>query len=193
MQVSSESTRFGRAFTMLEMLVVIVILGLIAAVVAPRVMRSQDREAEAAVSRLADLFSAAARRDEFGSQAIALSIDKERSRVELWSRTSESGGRSKWKADPLTPAVDVSALEITGVTSGLRELNPDEWWFEFPQTSLRPSLTVTARSLRSTKTWTLELPAGASQATLAEASNLRARDQIGVIDLDATGKEDVAW
>lgn len=188
-----DQTFAGHGFTMLEMLVVIVILGLIAAVIAPRVMRTQDREAEAAVARLADLFSAAARRDEFGSQALALSIDKDRSRVELWSRTRESGGKTQWKADPLTPAVDVSALEITGVTSGLRELDPQEWWFEFPQTSLRPSLTITARSLRSTSTWTIELPAGASQATLTQASTLRARDQIGVVDLDATGKADAAW
>ncbi len=184
----------SRAFTMIEMLVVMVILAVIAAMVAPRVFRSTDRDAQAAVDSLAELVSVAARRDEFASQPLAIALDAERGKVDLWSRTVDAAtGRPVWKPDPLTPSADMSALVINEVTSDGVELDARRWWYEFPQNVRRPSLVLSVASAITGHTWTVELQPTSSRAIVSDAAGMRSQDQIGAIDLDATGKADAPW
>lgn len=182
------------AFTMIETLIVIVIIALVAAVVVPRAFRATDRDAELAVNSLAELISTAARRDAFASQPLALTYDVDRSRVELWGRTVDAvTGKATWKADPLTPAADAFHIQMAEISSDGVALDPDRWWYEFPQSTRRPSLVVRAVSPLTGRAWTIELPATGMRAVVSEATGARPRDEVGVIDLDASGKADAPW
>ncbi|MFZ4573168.1 MAG: type II secretion system protein [Phycisphaerales bacterium] len=181
-------------FTMIETLVVIVIIALAAAVVVPRAFRSTDREAELAVDALAELVSSAARRDAYASQPLALSLNPDNARVELISRAVDpASGRAAWKTDQLTPAADVLNLTITTVTSDGVELDPVRFWYEFPQSARRPSLVIKATSPVTGREWTIELPSTGTRASVSASQNARPRDEVGVTDLDASGKADAPW
>lgn len=179
---------------MIEMLVVVVIIAVVAAAVVPRTFRTTDRDAQRAVDSLAELLSAAARRDEFASQPLAIALDSERQRIEIWSRTIDAtNGKPVWKPDLLSPAVDVSALNMTEVTSEGVELDAKRWWYEFPQNARRPALVMTVSSAITGHAWTIELQPGSSRSLVSDGTGMRSQDQIGAIDLDATGKADAAW
>ena len=57
----------------------------------------------------------------------------------------------------------------------------------------RPSLVLSVASAITGHTWTVELQPTSSRAIVSDAAGMRSQDQIGAIDLDATGKADAPW
>ncbi|MFA6043993.1 MAG: type II secretion system protein, partial [Phycisphaerales bacterium] len=63
---------------MVELIVVVVMLGVLAGLVGPRLLGWTHRHTEAAALKLADLLSAASRRDTLSSQRVAVDYDAKR-------------------------------------------------------------------------------------------------------------------
>ncbi|MEO1131056.1 MAG: prepilin-type N-terminal cleavage/methylation domain-containing protein, partial [Planctomycetota bacterium] len=130
------------AFTLIELIVVVVLLGVLAGLVAPRLLTTERRRAEATVTDLTSMLSVVARRDALGNSRMALEYDAERGTVKLDTLRVEGerfGTRqTAWRPDPLTPRVELEGIEITetrvdGYSTG------EKWWrIEFAPGVPRP-------------------------------------------------------
>ena len=95
-----------RGFTLLEMIVVVVVLGLIASMAIPRLSGTRGREYELKVEQVADLMVMFAHRLSTSTKATGLQYDAPTR--ELYLLTLETDGDSNesfWIDDPLAPSV----------------------------------------------------------------------------------------
>ncbi|PKP96301.1 MAG: hypothetical protein CVT74_17435, partial [Alphaproteobacteria bacterium HGW-Alphaproteobacteria-13] len=79
-------------FTLVEMIVVIVLIGVIVSVIAPRFAGAARRRADDTARAAALLLSAAAYRDTVGSERLALEFDGSRRTLELLVPRAEAAG-----------------------------------------------------------------------------------------------------
>ncbi|CAG1003630.1 hypothetical protein PHYC_03080 [Phycisphaerales bacterium] len=182
-----------RAFTIVEVIVVVVILGILVGAMAPRLAALTGREAQAAAGRVANLLSAAATRDLLTHQRIAVEFDGEASRLRLLV-LSEDG--EMWKEDPLTPAVNLGEVKVTRATMESAMLDAMNWRVEFPQDQPRPALLLVLSGGRGGDTYRVEIASRASRAVVRAGENPSAREVAeldGVVDLDARGMGEQAW
>lgn len=196
-----ETTRAGdrslvvrRAFTIVEILVVIVLLAAVAGLVAPRLTNTASRRVTAAAETAAETLSALARRDAMLSQPLALTYDTANNmlRTSVLQRDARSGDVA-WKADPLLPDADLLDARVVAVTSDGAEVSVDGMRIEFDQYQPRPALRVILSDTKGENLVTVDLPASSLQATVVYGDM---REQSGgsrSIDLDDEGKERQAW
>jgi len=183
--------RGGVAFTLIEVIVVVVLLAVVAALAVPRLAGFGGGRGRVAGEALGELLSVAARRDELTSQRIALDGDAARVRL-LALVVPDAGGPPEWRSDVLIPDVELGGAVVTGVAADGVELDPKRWRVEFPQTSRRPSMRVLVAEASSRETWRVEMASSGSRATVVrEGSGASAAD--GSIDLDLAGRGDQAW
>ena len=83
MQPRHVQTRF--AFTLLEIIVVIIIIGVLSAMIVPRLSGNQQREVKLTVERVNDVVLMFAHRVSTSNQAAALRYDPQNSQFELLS------------------------------------------------------------------------------------------------------------
>lgn len=185
--------RGGRAFSIVEIIVVVVILGVLIGAMAPRLVALTGREAEGAAGRVADLLSAAARRDLLTHQRLAIEFDGSAARMRLLV-LSEDG--ETWREDRLTPAVNLGEVKVSRAMADSAALDPANWRVEFPQDQPRPALVIGLASARGSEAYRVELPARAARAVVRSGENPSARELAeldGVVDLDAKGMGEQAW
>lgn len=189
-----------RAFSMIEVIVVVVILGVLMLAVVPRLRSGRDREVEAAAERVADLLSAAARRDALTSQRLALEYDKRTGVIRLMTMGSAEDEVAApslhiWRQDPVTPTVSlVDVLLKEAQTDGV-PLDASNWRVEFPQNTLRPALTIILTDEQGDNPYRVDLPARGTRASTAPGLTLPpgSVEGAGTIDLDQSGKGNVTW
>lgn len=190
--IPGATTRGGRtrAFTIVEMIVVVVILGVLAAAMGPRVAVFLGRGVRGTAEEVAGVMSAAARRDTFTSQRVAVEGDGEGGRVRLVVFDPASG---EWREDNLVPAADLGSARLDRVMLDTASLDPANWRVEFPQSQPRGTLTVVVSDAAGRETFVVRLGARASRAVVTPGERGLHDDGAGVIDLDATGRGDQAW
>jgi len=182
-----------RGFSIVELIVVIVILGVLAAAIAPRLASFGGKQAKADAVVLAELLSIAARRDDVTSQRIAIDYDKERGRVRmLVFAPATDGDGMVWREDRLAPAAELKATEVENITTDGQKLNNAVWRIEFSQASRRPAIEVLLKDERRGNVWRVDLPAGASRAVVSEGEGVAGLGD-GSVDLDLAGKAEEAW
>lgn len=93
-----------KAFTLIEMMVVIIIIGIMAAMVIPRISGNRDREFDLTVDRIADVVLMFAHRVSTSNQPTGLRYSPEMGQLELLSKVEEEGQRY-WDIDPLAQPV----------------------------------------------------------------------------------------
>lgn len=93
-----------RAFTLLEMIVVVVVLGVLAAMAIPRLSGTRSREYELKVEETADLMVMFAHRLSTSTKASGLQYDSHNRRLYLLTLQSEED-ETYWVTDPLSPPV----------------------------------------------------------------------------------------
>lgn len=180
------------AFTLIELIVCIVILGILAGAVAPRFLSLGSRRAESEVQAIASLVSAAAMRDELTSQPIALAFDAQTSRLSMLSvQAASADAVGIWKHDPIVAPLTLSDAQIVSIQSGVRTLDPRDWRVEFPQIEPREKLTIELADAKNDSHWVLILSPTATAAALYPGTEKDLPSD--ETDLDQIGKEEDTW
>src|SRR5262245_32959534 len=109
----------SRAFTMIELVVVIILIGVLGMVIAPRILDTGSRSVEIEARAVRTLLSAAAQRDALSNQSLAIVYDpEERSLTMFIQRESQSdtaGQVAQWEAAVLVQPVHIASSNIAGV------------------------------------------------------------------------------
>jgi type II secretory pathway pseudopilin PulG len=185
---------------MIELIVVVVILGVLAAALVPRMLSNRSREVQADAERAADLLGAAAKRDALTSQRIALEYDGDSATLRMMVMSTGAGDPAapslqQWRQDPLTPPVTLTGATLDEALADGAALDRGHWRVEFPQNMARAALCLVFTDERRENPWRVDLPARASRAIVTEGRrvNRGAFEGADSIDLDAAGQGDAAW
>lgn len=196
-------TREGvRAFTFVELVVVIVIVSIVAGLIIPRITSWKSRQGELSVNAIADVLSAAAKRDTFSAQPAALVFEAGSAGLRLMAlqvnnAASFDPGSETWVQDPLTPAANLEGVRLLAGAAGPTELDTKKFRIEFPGAGGaqgRPGVALLFGDDQGQR-WLVKLPPSGTRAeivTNAAAKGLPTSDA-DEIDLDATGMRDEAW
>ncbi|NUQ67753.1 MAG: type II secretion system protein [Phycisphaerales bacterium] len=151
-----------RAFSMIEVLVVILILAILAGVMAPRLATFTALRVEPTARRAGDVLSIAGRRDRLSSQRVAVDYADGVLRMLVLLPATDGRG-SEWREDPLAPPVDLGPVMLVSARLDGVELDTDQWRVELAAAGRRPSLTLLLSGPGEHDPWTVELaPEGAS-------------------------------
>jgi prepilin-type N-terminal cleavage/methylation domain-containing protein len=192
----------GRAFTLVELVIVIVILAIVAGTVAPRLLSSKSRQGEQLVRGVAELLSAAAKRDTYSTQRTAVDFDAAAGKMKLVTlRVSNPAsfdpGGEVWVDDPLAPAVNMEGLRLTSGLAGVTDLDVRKFRVEFPGAGgaePRPGVGLLLVDDGGQK-WYVRLSSSSTRAEISSGNNVKLVPVVDpdVVDLDATGGRDDAW
>lgn len=190
----------ARAFTFIELVVVIVIISIVAGLVIPRITSWKSRQGEQSVNAVADLLSAAAKRDTYSTQPAAVVLDGGAVRLlalQVNNARSFDPGSETWVQDPLTPAANLDGIRLLAGAAGATELDTRKFRVEFPGAGGaqgRPGVALLFGDDQGQR-WLVKLPPSGMRAEVVQnAANkgLPTADE-NAIDLDATGLRDEAW
>jgi prepilin-type N-terminal cleavage/methylation domain-containing protein len=200
----------ARAFTMIEMIVVVVIIGILASAIVPRMLNVGQREAELEAKAVQRLLSIAGEKAGVWNLPVALDFLGDKSTLCLWTQTEDSktasdatgAARVSWKIDPLVEPVVLYRLKIARAASGGEELSSGKWRVAFSpgQPRLAMVIELEPKSERDGPRWTITLPTGetaATRSTNADPARPAGPGVLGVqtrsIDLDDAGKGQTKW
>jgi prepilin-type N-terminal cleavage/methylation domain-containing protein len=184
--------RRDAAFTLVELVLVVIILGIASLVVVPRIVSRDRRQEEQAVEGVRELLSAAARREALTSRGVALEFDvlagslsvlAPRARKEGdWSRDTQ------WTRDLFVPPAALGPLELTHAVVDSVPQPADYWLAVLSGLDMRPEIRLTLTGTGTGRTWVVTLPPDAGGAGIAAGAAGPA-----AIDLDRSGQRDAAW
>lgn len=199
-----------RAFTLVEMIVVIIILAVLASVIAPRLSGQTERAAEGEAVAVQRLLTAAAERAALtGGQGVGIQyVRGERgSTISIVQRQTAPAGSAQltdpaWRPDALAAPVELSHLELKHAAADGRRLDSSRWLVPMGGAQARPAigLSLAPRDTAGRFGFHIELT---PDATVASRRAVSASEAGGparplltpdrMIDLDATGRGDSTW
>lgn len=210
------------AFTLLELILVVVLLGIFAGMVIPRITGPEQRQAQNEVAAVESFLSAVAERDAFASEPIAISFDTQPPRRSL-AAGGRTGGESEgtlaffvrrtvdpdkpdlpqWMPDPLIQPVTLSILMLREASADGQRLDSRAWRVSLTQTEPRPAISLllamrpAGRAAAPPPAWQVDLPAD-SLSTVRTAMGASSAPRLlpppaRTIDLDATGRGAQPW
>ena len=197
-----------RGFTLVEAVVVIVMLGIIAGLTAPRLVGTDRRRAETAVESVAGVLGVVAQRETLGTVRMALVYDPfERAiQLERLELPTDDEGRlidlsrrdsGDWRPDPLAPEVTLGPLRIDEVRLDGVALSERDWRIEFVPGDARPliEMDLVANISGRERTWRVELMPFATEADRWSTTDgaRRVGESLQSTDLEALGLSDVPW
>ncbi len=192
------SSSLHPAFTLVELTVVIVILGVIAGLVGPRMVRRDSRQADQTVGRVASLLDSAARRVAMSSDPVQIEFDDEAREIRVLSRVREEGfrqswdRRERWHVDPLIPPVALGDVQVGEVMLDSRRIRDKAWRIQFGGADGTPNVSIDFRTDSPVRAWTVVL-AGASGRAVAGSLKDFATMAPTFVDLDDAGKRVSPW
>ena len=145
-----------RAFSMIEVLVVILILAVMAGAIAPRLVSFTALRVAPTARQVGDVLSVAGRRDRLTSQRVAIDYADHTLRM-LILRPAADGVGSEWADDPLAQTVNLGPVELVSARLDGAELDADQWRVELATTGRRPLLTLLLAAPDGHDPWTVEL------------------------------------
>jgi prepilin-type N-terminal cleavage/methylation domain-containing protein len=178
------------AFTLVETIVVIVILGVVGALVVPRLTGGESRRVRGAAETVAETLGALAARDAMLSQPLALLYDAERNALHAQVLTREE---NEWRPDRLIPDAPLGSVRLSSVRVGHAELDTQTLRVELTQSQPREAIRVVLTDERGTNPWRAELAPGALRAVVREGDGADAPASEEGIDLDEAGREREPW
>ncbi|MDX2130678.1 MAG: prepilin-type N-terminal cleavage/methylation domain-containing protein [Planctomycetota bacterium] len=181
--------RGARGFSMVEMLVVVILLGVLVGVAAPRLAVIAGRGTEATAVRAGALLSDAARRDALTSQRLAVEFDAARGTLALLTIDPEDG---VWREDPLAPRVEIGGATLREATADGVTLDGTNWRLELPRNTPRPAIRLVFTNSRGADAWTVDLASRASRATVRAGTAVGAGEGESV-DLDEVARGEQPW
>lgn len=188
----------GRAFTLIEMIVVIILLAIVSAAVLPRAFDTGAKRAEQTARGVASLLTAVAQRDAtaFEPMLVAYSLEDEKIEVRVMR---EVGGQRQWTTDLFVDGVSLREVTLRSAQLDGYPLDDTAWTIEIPVSRPRPliELVVGMSSWdKDSKAWRITLEPGASTARLSDArvsTPSTSGPDASSVDLDALGLGESAW
>lgn len=182
------------AFTLIELIVVILILTILAGLVAPRALDTDRRRAEAEADAVARLLSAAAEKDALTPRTLAIAWDKQARRLELLFRQSVQG-QPVWTPDPLVEPAELAHTDLAAAAADGAPLDTRGWLVSFPPAAARPGVSILLVSDAAGRAWQVDVPAESTEATVTGRGARRDLLPLSTrsIDLDDAGRGDEPW
>jgi len=188
------------AFTVIEMVVVVLLIAIIGGMIAPRLMRSERRLAERECEEVRRVLSIAASRSALSGQGILLSYDSREKTLNVFVLArveTNNGTRNEWQSDRMILPVKLDALAFRRGSADQQGLNASGWSVVFPTGEPRPMmwLAFSPASEPESAGWQIELmpdETGATKRRMNENSRASAAGLFR-IDLDATNQGERAW
>jgi prepilin-type N-terminal cleavage/methylation domain-containing protein len=183
-----------RGMTMIEVIVVAVILGLLAALTMPRLMGGEARRVRARAEEAAHVLTSLARRDAMLSQPLALEYSRDEGLLRVLVRSADPDSREPWQIDRLLPKADLrdvmlSTVEVDGAQADAANLR-----VVLDQFSPRPSLRLVLTDQKGVNPVTILLSTTAGQAGVVEGDVASlASSGVQPVDLDASGRDQERW
>lgn len=202
------SGSMARAFTLLEILVVIVILGILATAIVPRMLDVGKRQAEQEARSVQRLLSIAAEKSAVWNQPVAVDFQDDKHTLSIWTMKEDAkasadttgAARVRWVYDGLVEPVVLDRLRISTATQDGQSLAATKWRVSFSPGQPRPvvAINLEPKSERDGPRWSVTLPAGEANATrTASGGSTSGGGAFGApsrsIDLDDTGKGETPW
>ncbi len=189
-----------RAFTLIELICVVLVLAVTAGIIAPRISTSDARAMETKADTYAHLFSYIAKRDALSGEPMRLEFDRELDTLELLvlrrHSLETSLNRANWQPDPLAPSVDLTQVVPETLYLDGTPTVPERWSIEFPQSEVRPSIALALKGESAsgrTRVWYVELLPYETKATIRDGTTLRDPLRNRAVDLDAIGRGETVW
>jgi len=195
-------------FTLVEMIVVMIVLSVLAAVVVPRVAGLGVRQAEAEVRQAQDMLTLAAEKAAALNAPAAIDYaDKTLTLYTFRMKADPSGnaaadlsiegaGAGKWTPDPLANPLRLSRVTVDAARlDGVPLPAGKPWRITFSPGQARPGVEFDLKD-DSSRTWTLRLESDATQTTASRAGQADAGSNAAPrrsIDLDDAGRGTAKW
>ena len=193
----------------MEVLVVVIILGILATAIVPRMLNVGQRQAELEAKAVQRLLSIAAEKSTVWNQPVAIDFQDDKHTLSIWtmkedakaSADSTGAARVRWVYDGLVEPVVLDRLRISTATQDGQSLSGTKWRISFAPGQPRQvvAINLEPKSQRDGPKWTITLPAGEANATRSagSAGSTTGSAAFGAptrsIDLDDTGKGDTRW
>lgn len=192
----SSGSRLRFAFTLLEIIVVVIVLAILASLTVPRLAGNDRRQFRATVEQVADLLTMYAQREQLGQKAVGILHDAQRNALELLVLDTESGmsGQSaNWYVDHYVQPVQfpafMSAADVEIIADGDR-IDATEYPLASENGQERPWIEIHLRGAGEVANVALP-PYGVSpmvNSTSMNSGTLREK-----YDLDAAGRSREDW
>lgn len=209
----------SRAFTLIELILVVVLISVLAAVALPRFTGGDRRHAENELAAVEAFLAAVAERDELSSEPLAIAFEgggapgrargrdgDPPARGVLWLQVRRRADPSRpdqhpqWTPDPLVAPVTLSFLTLREAAADNLRLDPRAWRVTLTQTEPRPALSLLlvmdAAPGGAAAAWQVDLPphSTAPTRTAVAGGALRLMPAPSrAIDLDAVGRGNQPW
>ncbi|MBX3357763.1 MAG: type II secretion system protein [Phycisphaeraceae bacterium] len=195
----------ARAFTLVELILVIVLISILASVVVPRLTGNDGRRAENEVRAIESLLAAAATRDAFTAEPRILAWDAPSGTLAMFVRRVATGSvdsEPAWLEDGLVPPVRLALTEIREATADGQRLDTGSFAVQFSQTEPRPSLALLIAPRRqgardaAGDSWQIDLAPEAIEpirTPVASSAPRLSASPSRTVDLDATGQGGKPW
>ncbi len=183
-----------RGFTLIELAVVLVIVGIVAGLTLPPMLTSDRRKAESVSRAVAALLTAAAQRDALGGERRLIEHDPESGILRLRVHRSIGAGRdaeAAWRDDPFVPRVRLDPCVIRSARVGTARFAAEPFVIALAPGTPRPDIEMTLAGPAG-RTWTASLPAWRATTSLAGPGS-DPPPLARPIDLDAAGRSDMTW
>jgi prepilin-type N-terminal cleavage/methylation domain-containing protein len=183
-----------RAFTLIELIVVVVVLGIAAAAIVPKFTGTARQEADNSVDQVAELLRLFAYRQSLGAQQVALWRDGNDGRIHLLvmdSDPEDADALPAWRPDRFAAPVSLpTGVELVEIQNNDQRVDPVEWTIASTPGGERPKIAI--RIVGPGVDATVALPQGSPSVVRVDADKPApfAREPI---DLNRAGRDYEPW
>lgn len=183
-----------RAFTLLEMIVVIIVLAILATLIIPRLTGNQKREFRATVDKVGDLLTMYGQRQNLGQKIVGLQQRRDDNTIMLIEIDSaDAAGFSNWRIDPYVKPVRLPVFMTDADIEFYVDGDPydiADWPLSSEPGQERPTIEIRMRGPEDFATLVLQ-PHGVAPIVInGENSSGINREPV---DLDAEGRSREDW
>lgn len=185
------------AFTLMEMIVVVVVIAIMASLIMPRLLHNDKRAFKLAVEQTADLLTMYAQRENLGQKPVGLLHDQSRNWLILMSLDAasvHSGDWGEWREDPFVKPVKLPHFmydtDVEVYADGDRVQDIGDIPLSNEVGKQRPMIAIVMRGAGESATLTLYPYGVAPEVSAGHSVAYTARAQV---DLDSTGRSREDW
>jgi prepilin-type N-terminal cleavage/methylation domain-containing protein len=185
-----------RAFTLIEMIIVVVIIGIMASLVVPRLVGNQKRVFKHSVEQVNDLLIMYAQRENLGQRPIGLYHDRTRNWLMLMTLDAGSvfsGEYGQWREDTFVKPIKFPAFMYDTDVEILADgdlIDASDVPLSNEVGKDRPTITINLKGAGETASLTLYPYGVAPEVNAGSVNQYTARARI---DLDSTGHGREDW
>ncbi|HMN42225.1 MAG TPA: prepilin-type N-terminal cleavage/methylation domain-containing protein [Phycisphaerales bacterium] len=208
------SAAHRRAFTLAEIIVVVVIIGILAGVMAPRMISIGPRQAEQEAKAVRSLLTVAADKASVMHRTVAVDYaeattgtNARGASLTIWVRREDpkaapdavGAARVTWEQDRMSQVVELTRLRVAQALEDGSVLSGGKWRVVFTPGHPRAAMELRLEpiSSRDGPVWTVALGPDDTAATLGVEGEAPGAAGTGAsartIDLDDAGKGDAKW